>query len=155
MTKRRHATALSLAFFLALAACGDDPSRPAVVIEGGGFIFNYRIAEVFYGVSVRPQRKLEPGSTIEAEFEDPAGGPPIRVEEKVTGQRLSYALRTPPVEGVRAGRDYHVIVRLKAPDGHELASTSRTLRSDLDQEMNPPAPLTVGPGYTPNEGRRQ
>lgn len=151
----RRSAALVIGLSLALAACGEDASKPAIVIEGGGFIFNYRIAEVFYGVSVRPQRRLEPGSTIEAEFEDPAGGPPIRVEEKITGQRLSYALRTPPVEGVRANRDYHVIVRLKAPDGRDLASASRTFRSDLDQEMNPEKPLTVGPGYTPNEGNRQ
>lgn len=147
-------TALSIGLCLALAACGEDASRPAIVIEGGGFIFNYRIAEVFYGVSVRPQRKLEPGSTLEAEFENPAGGSPIRVEERITGQRLSYMLRTPPVEGVRAGRDYHVIVRLKAPDGRDLASASRTFRSDLDQEMNPETPLTVGPGYTPNPERK-
>lgn len=153
MTRRGAASVIGLCLTLALAACGDEKT-PAIVIEGGGFIFNYRIAEVFYGVSVRPQRKLEPGSTIEAEFEDPAGGPPIRVEEKVTGQRLSYALRTPPVEGVRANRDYHVIVRLKAPDGRDLASTSRTFRSDLDQEMNPEKPLTVGPGYTPNPERK-
>lgn len=151
---KRCATAVVIAVSLALAGCGDGMEKPAIVIEGGGFIFNYRVAEVFYGVSVRPQRRLEPGSSFEAEFEDPAGGPPIRVEEKVTGQRLSYALRTPPVEGVRAGRDYHVIVRLKAPDGREIASTSRILRSDLDQEMNPEQPLTVGPGYTPNPERK-
>lgn len=133
----------------AVAGC-EAPAGPAIAIEGGGFVFNYRIAEVFYGVAVKPLRKLAPGTVLVAEFEDPAGGPDIVVREIVTGGRLSYGLRTPAVSGVRAGRPYRVVITVQAADGTEVGRLERTFTSDLDQEANPVRPLTIGPGYTPN-----
>lgn len=148
---RRNAMSVLVMIALALTAplggCGDR-SGPPIAIQGGGFIFNYRVAEVFYGVSVKPLWRLDPGTVLVAEFEDPAGGPPLVVRETVVGGRLSYGLRTPPLQGVRAGRDYKVVVAALAPDGRKLGRVSHTLRSDLDQEVNPDRPLTVGPGYT-------
>jgi hypothetical protein len=140
------ATALALA---ALTGC-EEPERPAIVIEGGGFIFNYRVADVTYGVAVRPQRKLEAGATLEAEFEDPAGGTPVTVTQAIVARQLSYALQSPPVSGVKAGRPYRVVVRLRSPTGAQLASAEKFLTSDLDQDIMPSTPLTQGPGYAPN-----
>ena len=42
-------SALALVTVLALAACGEDVSSPYLEFAGGGFIFNYRNAEAFYG----------------------------------------------------------------------------------------------------------
>ena len=146
---RRTAYVVAVCTMAALAACS-EPSGPAMAIEGGGFIFNYRIAEVFYGVSVKPLRKFEPGTVLVAEFENPAGGAPFVVRETVAGPRLSYGLRTPGVEGVKAGRPYRVVVTVLSPGGTEFGRLERTFKSDLDQDVNPARPLTIGPGYTRN-----
>jgi len=141
---------MALAVGVMMAAC-DDQGKPYVEIEGGGFIFNYRIAEAFYGVSLRPMRRLEPGTVLEVVFENPAGGEPYVVRETVNAARLSYMLRTPGLRGVEKDRPYRVEVRVLAPrDGRLLATYQTTFKSDLDQSVLPEKPLTVGPGYTPN-----
>jgi hypothetical protein len=140
---------MALAVGAIMAAC-DDASKPYVEIEGGGFIFNYRIAEAFYGVSLRPMRRLEVGTVLEAEFENPAGGKSYVVRETVDAARLSYMLRTPGLSGIEKDRPYRVEVRVLAGDGRLLASYERTFKSDLDQSVLPEKPLTIGPGYTPN-----
>jgi hypothetical protein len=132
-----------------LAAC-EDASKPPLAMAGGGFIFNYRIAEVFYGVSLKPQRRLKPDAVLEGEFENPAGGPNLIVRETLGPEpKLIYALQTPPLKGVKAGRPYKVVVRL-LEGGKVTGNLERTLTSDLDQDMIPDAPLTIGPGYTRN-----
>ena len=146
---RRLCIAAVLATLLA------PPSRAAesdvaslIDLQGGGFIFNYNIAEVFYGVLVKPRRALPVGTEVEASFEDPAGGPPIVVTETFHGSPRPMSLRTPPVQGVRANRDYRVTIRLRDPaSGAVLGETTKTFRSDLDQSILPPRRLTVGPGY--------
>ena len=61
-----------LAIVLGLTACSGGP--PTVKIVGGGFIFNYRIAEAFYGVVAETGGDIPEGAILDAEFEDPAGG---------------------------------------------------------------------------------
>ena len=147
---RALARSLMLAAALSAAACS-DPARPYVEVEGGGFIFNYRIAEVFYGVALRPLRTLEAGTVLEAEFEDPTGGPGLVVRETVAGARLAYSLRSPPVTGVVKDRPYRVEVRVLAPStGAVLLRIEARFKSDLDQSIMPNAPLTIGAGTTPN-----
>lgn len=146
---RQHARSVNLAVLLAFAACS-DADRPYAEVEGGGFIFNYRVAEAYYGVSVRPLRQLAPGTVIEAAFEDPAGGAPIEVRATVEGPRLSYALRTPGLTGIKAETPYRVEVRvIEAGTTKRLATIEAKFKSDLDQSMLPSTPQPVGPGYTP------
>ena len=135
-----------------LAACGgDDPAAPYVEFLGGGFIFNYRLAEADYGFVVKPVRPLPAGSVLEALFEDPAGGPPLRVRQTARSGMLQYSFRSPPVTGVVAGRPYRVELRLlEAATGSELARYERSFRADVGQEALPAAPPVVGPGYQPN-----
>jgi hypothetical protein len=131
-----------------LGAC-EDAGKPPLALAGGGFIFNYRIAEVFYGVSLKPQRRIAAGAVLEGEFENPAGGPNLIVRETLGEAKLVYSLQTPPLQGVKAGKPYRVEVRL-IEGGRITGRVARTFTSDLDQEMLPSAPLTLGPGYTPN-----
>jgi hypothetical protein len=140
---------VALGFAGAVSGC-DDTSKPPLAMAGGGFIFNYRIAEVFYGVSLKPQRRLAADAVLEGEFENPAGGPNLIVRETLgSTPKLLYALQTPPLKGVKAGRPYKVDVRL-LEGGKITGRLQRTITSDLDQDMIPDAPLTIGPGYTPN-----
>jgi hypothetical protein len=96
---------------------------------------------------VKRLRRVPEGTIVEARLENPAGGPPFVLRETARWDRLEYVFRSPPVRGVRAGRDYRVEVRLIDPGGRVLASYARAFRSEVDQSALPPQPPVVGPGY--------
>jgi hypothetical protein len=134
------------------AACGEEGAdKPYVEFAGGGFVFNYNIAEAYYGFVARALRRIPDGTVFEAEFEDPAGGEPLVVRETAIPGRAEYVFRTPGVQGVESGRDYHVVLRLFEPEtGKLLASYSKVFRSTADQAILPKVPTTIGPGYQLN-----
>ncbi|WP_367716812.1 hypothetical protein AB2N04_02485 [Nitratireductor sp. GISD-1A_MAKvit] len=126
-----------------------DPSdAPFVKVLGGGFIFNYREGEVFYGFTAQVMRPLASGSVIEATFEDPAGGKPYVVSERVSTMTDRYALRTPAVRGVEAKKPYEVSIRLYDREKSRMIwETETTFVSQISDGVVPDQPLTVGPGY--------
>jgi len=142
-----NSRAALLALVLAGACSQDD--GPYLEFLGGGFVFNYRLAEADYGFVVKRVRRLPEGTVIEARLEDPAGGEPFVLRQSARWDQLEYVFRSPPVRGVKAGRDYRVEVRLLEPGGRLLASYARTFRSDVDQEVLPERAPVVGPGYQP------
>jgi len=147
---RNAASRLGLFLALALVAgCSGEPG-PAFEIVGGGFIFNYRLAEVTAGLVVVPLREFPVGSTVEMSFENPAGGAPIVIATPASPETKKLDFVTPPLSGVEADRNYAVSVRLIDGQGKELARIDKNFRSQLDQSVLPKAPLTIGPGYTPN-----
>ena len=146
----------ALALVLVLFAIGfvtrDDPrSRPAVQISGGGFIFNYRIAEAYYGFTARVMRPLPINTILEASFEDPMGGPPFVHRVRLNVRNAQYALRSPLVRGVEVGKAYHVTLRVLDYSGQTLIeSHEREYKSQISSDIVPEKPLTIGPGYAPN-----
>lgn len=135
----------------ALAACSES-SRDGPYLEflGGGFIFNYRLAQAEYGFVVKRLRRLPAHTVIEARLENPAGGEPFVLRETATWDQLEYVFRSPPVHGVKANHDYRVEVRLiDGASGRVLDTYTRTFRSDVDQSVLPERPPVVGPGYQP------
>lgn len=143
----------ALVALLGLAIGCDDggENKPYVEFAGGGFIFNYNLAQAYYGFVLRVVRQLPEGTVIEAEFENPAGGAAIVERRNAREHGVEYTFRTPPVEGVKADRDYRVVVRLIDPaDGKAFASYDKAFRSSADQDILPQQPLTVGPGYQSN-----
>ena len=144
-------TVLALLVIVALLAGCDDQDQPYVKFEGGGFMFNYRIAEAFYGFSLRPMRKLPAGPVLEAEFEDPSGGPAFHERQTVGEPKLRYLFRTPALKGIRANVPYRakILVR-QAGTGSLLATYERTFTSDADQSELPEIPLVPGPAYQRN-----
>lgn len=141
--------ALAVTLLLALAAC-DDENAPYLEFAGGGFIFNYNVADAYYGFVVKRLRRIPEGTIIEARFEDPAGGPPLTETQTAQATLLQYLFRSPALTGIEAGRDYTVEVRLIDPEtGQPFARYARSFRSDLDQTALPARPTTVGPGYQP------
>lgn len=135
---------------LALAACGAEDG-PWLAFDGGGFVFNYRTAEASYGFNVRPLRYLAPGTVLEAELENPAGGPPIVIDQEIRTPGLRYTFQSPPLTGIQAGKPYHASVSvLEAGSGKRLARYERAFTSQADQSWLPEKPLVVGPGYQPN-----
>jgi len=142
----------SLFLFLAallLAACSaEDGDKPYLEFIGGGFIFNYRLAEADYGFVIKPVRRIPDGTIIEAVFENPGGGEPFVVRDTAKWGRVQYVFRTPPVQGVKANHDYKVELNLLDPgDNHLLASYTKTFHADVDQSILPEQAPVVGPGY--------
>lgn len=149
-------------FFLwaALAAiligCADDADKPYLEFAGGGFIYNYRLATANYGFVVRRVRKIPAGTIIVAEFENPGGGAPIIVQQIAGSTRLSYKFETPPVTGIKANTNYRVEVVLINPRTNAVfARYSKSFHADLNQDILPPKPPVIGPGYQPNPDAQQ
>ena len=148
---RKAALACLLIVGVFLTACGDDADKPYLEFTGGGFIFNYRIAEAYYGFVAKPTGAIPEGTVIVAKFEDPAGGPPITVKQSVKPSKRQYIFRTPVVKGIVKGRPYAVIVKLIQPTSDRpLAVYSREYESSIDQADLSSIALTIGLGYQPN-----
>jgi hypothetical protein len=143
-----------LAWVAVLAATGlfagcSDQNSTYMDVTGGGFIFNYRIAEAFAGLVVTPRRPLPDKATIEVTMENPAGGDPIVMRQEPSRPgKVDFI--TAPLQGIVADKEYAVTVRLVSADGAELQRIEKKFRSQLDQSVLPSAPLTVGPGYAKN-----
>lgn len=148
---RRLSFLVIAAFVVSLGACDESDDGAYLEFVGGGFMFNYRLAEAFYGFVARPLREIPEGTIIEAQFEDPSGGAPLVVTQIAKDYRQEFSFHSPPVKGVVAGRDYKVELRLlSAGDRKLLASYSTSFRSSADQAVLPDAPTVVGPGYLRN-----
>jgi hypothetical protein len=141
---------LLLTAVLLLAGCEED-QKPAASYAGGGFVFNYRIGEAFYGVVINTEGKLPQEAVIQASFENPIGGQPILVMDKIRDGQRRYMLRTPALKGIKKDVPYKVVVQiLDKPGGQVVHRIERTFRSQVDQSMIPQGPLLIGPGYTLN-----
>lgn len=133
---------------VALSGCDQEPEKPSLEIIGGGFIFNYRLAEAYYGFTARTHGGVPEGAILEARFEDPGGGETIVVRQPIRPDRDRYKFETPPLSTVEADRDYAVELRLLDPVTEAiLAQTGRQFRSNIGSDVLPPRPLTFGPGY--------
>ncbi len=141
---------------LFLAACGNDDGKPYMAFGGGGFVYNYRIGDIYYGFVAQSQRRLPGDAELVARFEDPVGGPEIEVREPVVSGKAQYMFRTPPVKGVARDRPYKVSLALvETATGREIERIARTFTSTADPALMPEGPLVVGPGYTPNPALAQ
>jgi hypothetical protein len=149
MTRSLPGTLLALCAALGLAACGEDESRPYFTFAGGGFVFNYRNADLYYGFVLTPQRAVPEGTEIEVDFEIPGAAGHHRQTLPVQAGRLRYTFRTPDLDGVVAHRDYIVVVRI-VNGGQELARYTKSFRTAIDPSTLPDRPLVVGPAYMPN-----
>lgn len=142
---------LAILFAVGWLTRQDPADKPVLEILGGGFVFNYRIADIHYGFTAVVRRPLESGSIIEVRFEDPGGGDELVVRERVSPMTDRYTFRSPPVRGVEAGRPYKVEIRvLDRLETTELWSTTREFASQISDRNMPEQPLTIGPGYAKN-----
>ena len=141
---------LLLPFFL--AACESDDG-PYLKISGGGFVFNYRVAEARLGLVAEALRPLPDGAVLVARLEDPAGGEPIVLDRRVGPATSKFVFDSPPLHGVEADRPYRLTLELSA-GGEVLQTLERDFSSNVSQAALPEKPLTVGPGYARNPESR-
>lgn len=135
-----------------MAAGCRDTGRDGALFEIAGkiFVFNYRVATATYLVNLKQVAPLPEGLKAVASFEDPAGGNPIVVRQKVWPRLDKTTLESPPVRCVYKGVPYHVSIIIEAADGAVRQTIETTLTSNADQSVLPDRPLVVGPTYTPN-----
>jgi hypothetical protein len=146
---RKSTIAGALAGALALpTACSE--SGDYLAVAGGGFVFNYRLAEAEYGIALKPMRDLPADSSIETTFENPSGGEPFVIRKDGPFNPIRVAFDTPALDGVVKDRPYRVVVVLRDAGGATLQRIEKTFTSQLDQTALPERPLAIGPGYQKN-----
>lgn len=137
-----------LAVGILQSGCGEDRDAPYFEFAGGGFIFNYRNAENYYGFVARPKRRLPEDAILEAHFEMPGGRPNLVLSEPVRPGRLQYMFRTGNLLGIVKGHPYKVVLKLvDGKTGTELGRVEKTFATEVDQALLPRKPLVIGPGY--------
>jgi hypothetical protein len=148
---RLASAVILLALTLALASCEGEDDRPYLAFAGGGFIFNYRIGEAFYGFVARPERALPADAVIEARFEVPGAEEPFVTSQPARTGMLRYSFKTPPLRGIVRGHRYRVELRvIEEGTGKVLATYENSYYTDVDQKTLPDKPLVLGPGYRRN-----
>ena len=139
--------ALLLGIQLQLSGCGEDSAKPYVEFAGGGFIFNYRTANHYYGFVVRQKKPLPAGSKLEARFEVP-NGPEQIFEQSAREGQLQYVFQTGDLDGIITHHPYKAVLRIiEGTTGAEIARYEKTFKTDVDQSALPDGPLVTGPGY--------
>ena len=148
--KRKLFVCAVLAAMLLAGGCREQRADDYVALTGKVFIFNYRIAEATYVVTLGKSKPLAEGSVAVATFENPAGGEPLIVRQKISPKAAKIVLESPPLSCVRKGRAYGISISIADAGGQVLQHMETTLTSSLDQDVLPDKPLVVGPVYTPN-----
>ena len=122
-----------------------------LVFAGGGFLYNYRIPETRYGLSMRVVHPVPIGTLLEVTFENPADGDPFIVSRSLGSDTSLVGVESPALPDVATGRDYAVVIRLRDRVTNEVLEThERQFRTNIDPSVMPKKPLTVGPGYHRN-----
>lgn len=147
---RRAATASVVVLALLLAGCQRETGPDPLQLTGKMFVFNYRLAHATYLITLNQTKPLPEGTTITAEFEDPAGGAPLTLERRLFPKLEKVVLESPGITCVRKARRYRVAIRVTGPDGTQLQRLETSLASDVDQSVLPAQPLVVGPLYDRN-----
>lgn len=144
----RRLVVFSLAVF-ALSACQREAEK-LVEVSGHIFVFNYRVASATYLVTLNKTGPIPEGTVVIAKFDDPAGGDPIVINEKIFPAWNKITLQSPNVRCVRKDKPYFVDIRLVDASGGTLQELRTQLVSDVDQSVLPSKPLVLGAGYERN-----
>lgn len=140
-----------IAATLAVASCRDSGGEGEYfAISGKLVVFNYRVATATFLVTLKPLQRMRDDQTAVATFEDPAGGAPIVVRQKVWPKLNKVALESPPLRCIVKDRPYAMTVQIENGAGITVQSIDTTIRSSEDQSVMPDRPLVIGPVYTPN-----
>ena len=145
----RRAAALFLMLW-PIAGCREVQPEAYVELTGKIFVFNYRLATATYVITLAKLRPIPEGATVETRFENPQGGEPLALIEKVWPKLEKIAIESPPVFCIVKGRPYTFSIVIAGPSGAELQEVKGSVTSSLDQTVLPDIPLVVGNAYEPN-----
>src|SRR3954453_4694761 len=95
----------------ALGGCRDEGGEGQYfAMSGKLFEFNYRLASATYVVTLNPLQPMDGTQTAVGTFENPAGGAPIVVRQKVWPKLTHLTLESPPLSCVVKGKPYAVAI---------------------------------------------
>jgi hypothetical protein len=146
----KRAVVSFLLTLLSAAGCREIPADAYVELTGKLFVFNYRVATATYVVTLGKLRPIPDGSVVETRFDDPRGGDPLTLTEKIWPKLQKIAIESPPVFCIVKGRPYKFSIVIKDAAGAELQRLDGAVTSSLDQTVLPDVPLVVGNAYEPN-----
>jgi len=136
---------------VALGACRDSGGDGKLFeVSGRVGVFNYRLARATYVVTLRPLQPMGEGQVAVASFQNPAGGAPLVVEQKVWPKLDKVSLESPALTCIVKDKPYAISISTKGSDGTELQKIDTTLISSEDQSILPDRPLVVDQLYTAN-----
>jgi hypothetical protein len=135
---------------VSLSGCQREDTKEPLKVSGKVFIFNYRVAQATYVVTLARNGPLPDPSFVETTFENPAGGAPLVTRSKIFPFWEKVSLESPPVHCVAKGKAYAVGIRILDGEGKVIQTIETSLTSTLDQSIMPGKPLVIGPVYTPN-----
>ncbi|MBB4570189.1 hypothetical protein [Rhizobium leucaenae] len=135
---------------LALAGCQRQAENGPTELSGRLFVFDYRVATANYMITLKKIAPIPEGTTAVAEFENPMGGDPLVVREKIYTFWDKITLESPDLRCVRKDRPYSVSIKLVDAKDKTIQTIKTEVKSDLDQTVLPTRALVVGPGYTKN-----
>lgn len=148
---RRAVSLVVLSILLFAAGCRESAKDGEYfVLDGKLFVFNYRVATATYLVNLKPVRPVGEGEVAVVTFENPDGGKPIVVREKIWPLLDRTTIHSPPLKCIVKDRPYAISIRVEDAAGQLLQQIDTTLVSSQDQTDLPDKPLVVGPLYTPN-----
>jgi hypothetical protein len=90
------------------------------------------------------------GQVAVASFQNPAGGAPLVVEQKVWPKLDKVSLESPALTCIVKNKPYAIAISIKGADGAVLQKIDTTLMSTEDQSILPDRPLVMDQLYTPN-----
>jgi len=144
----RAIATLSVLFALAFSSGCQRAAEDYISINGKVFIFNIRNARAFYMLTLNRLPSTPDDAVVTAEFENPAGGPPLVKQQKVFPRMARIDLQSPDIDCVVVDKPYKIHIVLKTAEGRELQTIDTTLTSTLDSTMLPEKALFEGPVYT-------
>lgn len=143
-------TSLTLAAALALCACQRKADDGPTELTGRLFIFNYRVSAASYMITLKKIAPIPDGSFAIAEFENPMGGDPIVLKEKIFPFWEKITLESPDIHCVHKDRPYAVSIKITDAGDKVLQTIKTQVTSSQDQSILAAKPLVVGPIYTKN-----
>ncbi|MBX3598033.1 MAG: hypothetical protein KF874_10740 [Rhizobiaceae bacterium] len=143
-------SAVAVAAIAALAGCRDSGPADNYALDGRLVVFNYRVATARFLVNLKHLRTPSAGETAIARFEDPSGGAPIELREKIWATSPKTTFTTPPLRCIVKDRPYRVEIQIVNGDGEVIQNLETSVVSSQDQTRFPDKPLVVGPFYTRN-----
>jgi hypothetical protein len=141
---------LAMVAATALGACRDTGKDQLFAISGKLFEFNYRLAIATYVITLKPLRPMVDGQVAVVSFQNPAGGDPLIVNQKIWPKLPHITLTSPPLSCVVKDKPYNVSIRIQDASGTLLQSIDTTMTSSEDQTMLPDRALVIGPNYELN-----
>jgi hypothetical protein len=136
---------------LAITGCRESGGEGEYFdVSGKLFEFNYRLGIATYVITLNPMRPVPDGLVAVVDFDNPAGGEPIEIQQKIWPKLPHQTLTSPPLACVAKDRPYAVSIRIEDQAGKLLQAFDITMTSTLDQSILPDRPLVIGPVYELN-----